>query len=129
MRYTLLICAAPQSGEAANSAYRFAKAALASGHSIERLFFYGDGAHNASRLTVMPQDEPNLPARWDAFIREHRLESTACVSSAIRRGVVDATESERHELDAVSCYDSSEIGGLGQLVDAMSRADRVVSFG
>ena len=124
MRYTLLICAAPQSGEAANSAYRFAKAALASGHS-----FYGDGAHNASRLTVMPQDEPNLPARWDAFIREHRLESTACVSSAIRRGVVDATESARHELDAVSCYDSSEIGGLGQLVDAMSRADRVVSFG
>lgn len=129
MRYTLLVCAAPQSGEAASSAYRFAEAALAAGHSIERLFFYGEGAHNASRLTVMPQDEANLPARWDALIRKNKLASTACVSSAIRRGVVDAAESARHELDAVSCYESSEIGGLGQLLDAMSRADRVVSFG
>jgi tRNA 2-thiouridine synthesizing protein D len=129
LRYTLLISAAPQSGEAAHTAYRFAEAALSAGHSIEQLFFYGAGVHNASKITVMPQDEPNLPARWDALIREHGLSSTACVSSAIRRGVVDAAESARHELGAVSCFESSEIGGLGQLIDAMSRADRVVSFG
>ena len=129
MRYTLLVNAAPQTGGAAHSALRFVEAALAGGHSIERLFFYGDGVYNASRLTVMPQDEANLPALWDALIRKHKLESVACVSSAIRRGVLDATESSRHELNVVSCYDSSEIGGLGQLIDAISNADRLISFG
>ena len=43
LRYVLLINAAPQSGEAANSALRFAGTLLEMGHHIERLFFYGDG--------------------------------------------------------------------------------------
>ncbi len=129
MRYTLLINAAPQSGEAAHSAIRFAEAALRQGHSIEQLFFYGEGVMNASTLTVMPQDEQNLPASWDALIQKNDLSSIVCVSSAIRRGIIDTQEATRHQLSAVSCYESSEIGGLGSLIHALSNTDRVLSFG
>ena len=129
LRYVLLISAAPQSGEAAKSALRFAEALLKMGHHIERLFFYGDGIMNASNLTVMPQDEINLPAAWNALIEENGLSSVVCVSSAIRRGVVDSAEARRHELPASSCHTSSEIGGLGQLIEALSNCDRTLSFG
>lgn len=129
LRYLVIVNAAPQSSEAAHSAYRFATALLDQGHSIEQLFFYGDGAHNASDVTVMPQDEPNLPALWHALIEEHAITSTACVSSAIRRGILDETESNRHELNAITCYPTSEIGGLGQLIAALDSAERVISFG
>ena len=129
LRYVLLINAAPQSGEAANSALRFAGTLLEMGHHIERLFFYGDGVINSSNLTVMPQDETNLPAVWNALIEENGLSSVVCVSSAIRRGIVDSAEARRHELPASSCYTSSEIGGLGQLIEALSNCDRTLSFG
>ena len=129
LRYALLINAAPQSGEAATSALRFAETLLKMGHHIERLFFYGDGVINASSLTVMPQDETNLPAAWNALIEENGLSSVVCVSSAIRRGIVDSAEARRHELPASSCNTSSEIGGLGQLIEALSNCDRTLSFG
>ena len=129
LRYTLLINAAPQSSQAAKTALRVAESLLQMGHHIERLFFYGDGVLNASRLTVMPQDEINIPAAWHALIEANDLASVVCVSSAIRRGIVDAAEAQRHELPATSCYTSSEIGGLGQLIEAMSNSDRMLSFG
>jgi len=129
LRYTLLINAAPQSSQGAKTALRFAESLLQMGHHIERLFFYGDGVLNASSLSVMPQDEINIPAAWHALIEANGLSSVVCVSSAIRRGIVDTAEAQRHELYAASCHTSSEIGGLGQLIEALSNSDRMLSFG
>lgn len=129
LSYTLLINCAPQQGRAAYSAYLFASAVLDAGLSIHTLFFYGEGVHNANKLTVMPQDESNLPAQWDALIQAHKLHAIACVSSAIRRGVLDTAQSTRHDFSETTCYPSFEIGGLGQFVSAVAESDRLVSFG
>ena len=129
LRYLVIVNAAPQSSEAAHSAYRFATALLDQGHSIEQLFFYGDGAHNASAVTVMPQDEPNLPALWHALIEEHAITSTACVSSAIRRGILGESARKRVWLNPMTCTPTSGIGGHGQLLAALDSAERVISFG
>jgi tRNA 2-thiouridine synthesizing protein D len=129
MKFSIVIYAAPYSSEAAFSAFRFVSAVIEQGHEIHRLFFMGDGVLNASRLSVTPQDEKNLQQNWDELIRKNSLDSVLCVSSAIKRGIVDAGESKRYELDGVSAFESSEIAGLGQLVDASVVSDRVVSFG
>lgn len=121
--------AAPYSSEAAATAFNFTKTLLDQGHELYRLFFFGDGVHNANRLAVVAQDEVNLQQRWDQLITTHRLDAVVCVSSAIRRGLLDSQESERYELDAISVYGSSEIAGLGQLIDAVINSDRVVNFG
>ena len=121
--------AAPYSSEAAATAFNFTKTLLDQGHELYRLFFFGDGVHNANRLAVVAQDEVNLQQRWDQLITTHRLDAVVCVSSAIRRGLLDSQESERYELDAISVYGSSEIAGLGQLSDAVINSDRVVNFG
>lgn len=129
MKFAIIVYASPYSAEAGQSAYNFSKAALAQGHSIFRLFFFADGVHNANRLTVLPQDESNLQHQWDSLIKQHQLDSVICVSSALKRGILNATEAARYELDSTSAHESSEISGLGQLVDATVQSDRVVSFG
>lgn len=129
MKFSIVIYAAPYSTEAASSALRFAKSVIEQGHEVYRLFFFGDGVHNASRLTVVGQDEANLQRQWDALIETHAIDSVICVSSALRRGILDETEADRHNKGTRSAFASSEIAGLGQLIDAALRSDRLVNFG
>ena len=129
MKFSIVIYAAPYSAESAATALRFAQSLIEQGHELYRLFFFGDGVHNASKLTVVAQDEINLQQQWSKLIEEHDIDSVICVSSALRRGVLDQTEADRHELGTASAYESSEVAGLGQLVDAARYSDRVVNFG
>ena len=129
MKFSIVIYAAPYSAESAATALRFAQSLIEQGHELYRLFFFGDGVHNASKLTVVAQDEINLQQQWSKLIEEHDIDSVICVSSALRRGVLDQTEADRHELGTASAYESSEVAGLGQLVDAALHSDRVVNFG
>ena len=129
MKFSIVIYSAPYSTEASATALKFSKSLLQQGHEIYRLFFFGDGVHNASSLTVVAQDEQNIQQEWDALINSHKIDSVACVSSALKRGIVDQTEAQRYELAAASSNSSSEIAGLGQLIDATLHSDRVVNFG
>ena len=129
MKFSIVIFAAPYSTESAATALRFAESLIQEGHELYRLFFFGDGVHNASKLTVVAQDEINLQLQWSKLIEEHDIDSVICVSSALRRGVLDQAEAERHELGTASAYESSQVAGLGQLIDAALHSDRVVNFG
>jgi tRNA 2-thiouridine synthesizing protein D len=129
VKFSIVIYAAPYSTESAATALRFAESLIQQGHELYRLFFFGDGVHNASKLTVVAQDEINLQLQWSKLIEEHDIDSVICVSSALRRGVLDQTEADRHELGTASAYESSEVAGLGQLIDASLHSDRVVNFG
>lgn len=129
MKFSIVVYAAPYSSEAASTAYNFTKALLDEGHEVYRLFFFSDGVQNANRLAITPQDEINLQAQWDSLISSNELDSVVCVSSAIKRGIINQQESERYELDAISIMDSSDIAGLGQLIDASIHSDRIVNFG
>lgn len=129
VKFSIVVYAAPYSSESAHSALRFAKALIEQDHEIYRLFFFGDGVHNASRITVVAQDEQNIQRQWNELIEQFDIDSVVCVSSALRRGVLDETEAERHGKKQVSAYDSSEVAGLGQLIDAAMNSDRVINFG
>ncbi|TQV73460.1 sulfurtransferase complex subunit TusD [Exilibacterium tricleocarpae] len=129
MIFSLAVYGAPYSSQASDSAYRFAAAALAGGHSIYRLFFYADGVHNATRLAAPPQDELDLPQRWRTLIQAHKIDSVVCIAAALRRGIINREEAERYERDADNLAPGFEISGLGQLVDAAVHSDRLVTFG
>ncbi len=129
MKFSIVVYTSPASSEAAASALRFTNTLLQEGHEIYRLFFFSDGVQNVNRFVINAQDEINLPQRWQQLIANYELDSVACVSSAIRRGVINAEEAERYELDAVTLQSGTEIAGLGQLVDAAIHSDRLVQFG
>lgn len=128
MKFSIVIYGAPYSSEAAGSALNFTRAVLASGHDVYRLFFYQDGVHNASNLVVPPQDEQHIPQAWQALIRDNDLDAVVCIASTLKRGVLDVREAERYEKPAANLLPEFVISGLGQYVDALLNADRVVVF-
>ena len=129
MKFSLVVSTSPASSQSAMTAYQFARAAVSQGHEIYRVFFYGDGVLNANSLSISPQDETNLPQAWHNFLANNEIDSVACVSSALVRGILSSQESKRHKMADMSLCASTQIAGLGQLVDAALQSDRLVSFG
>ena len=129
MRYALLVLEAPQSRAASQTALRFARAALARGHSVSRVFFYGDGVHNGSSLAVPPQDEVDLVGDWRDFALANGIELAVCIAAALRRGILDTTERDRYERAAANLDPAFTLTGLGQLAEAALEADRLLTFG
>lgn len=129
MKFSILVNEGPYTHQAADSAYQFAKAALAKGHEIFRVFFYHDGVNNATRLATPPQDDRNIVNRWSKLVEEHKLDLVVCVAAAQRRGIVDEGEAKRNGKDATNLAPGFRISGLGQLIEAGIQADRIVVFG
>lgn len=129
MKFAVVVNEGPYQHQAAHTACQFARAVLAKGHRIVRVFFYHDGVNNGTRLTAPPQDEPHIVNQWLQLGREHDLDLVICVAAAQRRGVMDDRESARHELPAANLAPGFRIAGLGQLIDAAIEADRLLVFG
>ena len=129
MKFSVVVYAPPYSSEAATSALKFSRAVIAKGHSIYRVFFFSDGVHNANSMVITPQDEINLQAEWHDLIYKQDIDSVVCVTSGLKRGVIDSKESQNRKLGRGSMMPSSEYSGLGQLIDAYANSDRVLSFG
>ena len=129
MKFAILINEGPYTHQASDSAYQFAKAVLAKGPEIFRIFFYHDGVNNATRLTTPPQDDRNIVNRWSKLAEEHKLDMVVCVAAAQRRGIVDEGEAKRNGKDATNLAPGFRISGLGQLIEAGIQADRMVTFG
>lgn len=125
MQFALLVLGAPYSSQANETAFRFACAALESGHRIYRVFFYQDGVYCAFS-SGGGSGEINFAARWQELRAQHQLDLIACVGAGTRRGLPEtaAQNSGRAQL-----ADGFELGGLGQLIDAAVQADRLVIFG
>ena len=129
MIFSLLVQQGPTGHESSLSAYRFAMAALAGGHTLLRVFFYGDGALHATRFALPAAGEIDLPQCWQQLAHEHGIDLVACIGSALRRGVLDEREAARKQIAGSSLREGFELAGLGQLVDAALRSDRILSFG
>jgi tRNA 2-thiouridine synthesizing protein D len=118
MKIGILVNEGPYQHEASDSAYLFCRAALESGHEIDRVFFYHDGVNNSTKLTEPPQDDRNVVTRWTKLAEDHGVDLVVCVAAALRRGIVDDVLAK-----------GFRISGLGQLVESAIRSDRLVVFG
>ena len=129
MKFAIVVNEGPYTHQASDSAYHFARAVLAAGHDIFRVFFYHDGVYNGSRLSAPPQDERNIHTRWAQLATEYNLDMVLCIAAAQRRGILDRAEQKRHAKDANNISPGFRIAGLGQLIEAGIKADRLISFG
>lgn len=129
MNYALLVMSSPVSGHGARTAVRFAHSAINRGHRIERVFFLDEGVSTGSALAVFPQDEDDRLAPWVELAEQHDVELVLCISSALKRGMLDPAEAERYDKPAPSAHPAFLVSGLGQLIDAAASADRLLTFG
>lgn len=126
--FALLVLGAPHSSPCEQSAWHFAEAAVAAGHRIFRVFFFHDGVLCGSGAPVPAPGEIGAAERWTRLAKDHDIDLVVCVTSAVRRGVLDEGEAKRHGRGA-NLADGFGLSGLGQWVEACLVADRVVSFG
>ena len=129
MIYSLLVLSSPTSGLCNRTAAQFANSVLARGHQIHRVFFLDAGTYAGAASAVFPQDEASPLPSWVALAEHHQVELMLCVSSALRRGMLDATEAQRYEQAGATIHSAFTISGLGQLIDASANSDRLITFG
>jgi tRNA 2-thiouridine synthesizing protein D len=129
MRFSILVLSPPHAAQGGDSAWHFARAVLDGGHELYRVFFYQEGSLQGNALAVPAQDEVDRVGRWASLADEHGVDLVLCIASAVRRGVLDTGEADRHEKSATSAHPAFELSGLGQLVDAHMNSDRLVTFG
>ena len=119
MRFTLLVLTAPDAGASARHALHFARALIAGRHELECVFFFDAGVLTASQTARAVSDEEDLRRAWAELVAHHDLKLLACVASAERFGV------------AAACNGADapfQLAGLGELVAASDRSDRLMTF-
>lgn len=130
MKFSLIILGAPGSCQAPSSALHFASAAIEAGHQIYRVFFYNDGVHGGSQLLTPPQGEANISQQWQTLAEQQGIKLTVCIASALRRGLVNQQEAERHEYKNSNLNEPAyDLQGLGELADSALHSDRLITFG
>ncbi|NRA20274.1 MAG: sulfurtransferase complex subunit TusD [Oceanospirillaceae bacterium] len=129
MIFSILIYASSNSSQTEQSALRFTRAVLQQGHSIHRVFFYGESVNACSNLIVTPRDETNITEQWLTLASAAKLDMVVCISAAVRRGILDGAEAKRHNKSSANLSEGFQLSGLGQLADAIIMSDRTITFG
>ncbi|EAQ97926.1 sulfurtransferase complex subunit TusD [Congregibacter litoralis] len=123
MRYALLVLSPPDSGSSSRQALEFAKALGRAKHNVASVFFFDAGALTALTACESSADEEDLRKEWQALGEDGGIPLFACVASAQRFGVGDGRNLEER------CLPGFAIAGLGELIEASSIADRLMTFG
>jgi tRNA 2-thiouridine synthesizing protein D len=129
MKISVQINASPYQHQAADSAWHFIQAALASGHEVYRVFFYNDGIYNALRDARPPGDERDIVGRWSTLHAENNVDLVVCVSSEQRRGLLEQTVAKKVVGYEHALAEGFRIAGLGLLMEAIIDSDRHLTFG
>lgn len=127
MKFILAVHGSPNASQSGEHALGFAKAAIAQGHQIERIFFYHDGVLQALKTQITPQGESALLTQWQA-LADQGVELAVCIASAIKRGILDNAEQTRYEQTAATLAAGFELVGLGQLIAGIQQSDRYIEF-
>lgn len=122
MSTLLLITSAPSSIHAWH-ALGLAQALKAKNEDV-RIFFYQDGVQVANALQWFPDDQRNLTLEWQKL----QIRLPVCVSAALARGITDAENAQRHNLNAHNLAQGFELVGLGELADAVQSTERLLQF-
>ena len=125
----IMVLGSPYANTSTQTALHFAESVLATGNTIERLFFYHDAVYTSTSLSIASQDEINLPQAWCDFINKNQLEAIVCIASGLKRGIIDTQESKRYEKDQHSLNANYELSGLGQWIEAVQNANQQIVFG
>lgn len=124
--FTLIV---HDNGQASTLAQRFIKALAPGVHQVEQVFFYHDGVYQADSNRAPAQDDPQAIASWQSLAADGQFALNVCIAAAARRGVLSASEAERHGKPAANLAEGFELVGLGVFIEGLINADRVVTFG
>ncbi|MDO6569052.1 sulfurtransferase complex subunit TusD [Alteromonas sp. 1_MG-2023] len=126
--YSILVTSSPYEGTHAQRAVTFVKSAIAQGHTVNNIFFYGQGVHHANGFMVEVGDEFYPIKAWQSLKNDHDITLLLCITAAVKRGVIGEQEAASAGLPAANVADGFEQAGLGEFFTALHDCDKVVQF-
>ncbi len=115
----LIVNASPWGSTLANTAWRFARAALDEGQEVAAVFFHGDGVYNAIPGRATDAGTHDLAAAWAALNEEFGVDLMLCSGSSGRR-------LSRADVDSLS--PGFREAGLVEMHEMAAAGHRVVGF-
>ncbi|RUO72942.1 sulfurtransferase complex subunit TusD [Idiomarina ramblicola] len=112
-KLTLILQSSVKEHAQSMDALAFAKAAIATGHTITCVFFYRESVNHAT--FPAPTENEDLITRWDAFSQHNQVPLVVCHTVAERKGME-------------KFHPSFEASGLTALATAMANSDRTLQF-
>ncbi len=97
-------------------------------HTPLNIFFYADAAHTANRLRWQSADQLNITQEWQNLAEQYQLSLPVCVSTALSRGISDADNSARHQLETENLAKGFKLVGLSELAMMMQGDCRLLQF-
>src|SRR5690606_31854518 len=113
LRFALMVLGSPWSTQSVGTALRFARAAVQSGHCVERVFFYHDGIYTGNQFATPSADTPDYPRAWAELAERHEIDLVICIASAVKRGVLAPGEALRHGHPSANLATGFDASGLG----------------
>ncbi len=123
MQFCVVVHKAPYLVQAPVSALRFCQAVLKSEHHLRQVFFQQSGVLVGNRWAQADGGSESLFTAWQELGMVYGIPLILCSASVKHFGVI----SESNSIDG--SIPGFIVAGLGQLVEAMAQADRVVNFG
>lgn len=93
-----------------------------------KCFFYADAANIANRFRWQSADQMNLTKAWQNLAQEFNLVLPVCVSTALSRGISNADNSVRHQLNGDNLAAGFHLVGLSELAMMMQNNGRLIQF-
>ncbi|UDG79372.1 Sulfurtransferase TusD [Candidatus Ecksteinia adelgidicola] len=126
--YCLLVTGPSYGTQQASTAYQFSLSLLMRRHCILSIFFYCDGVLNANKLITPAADEFDLVRAWVNLSKKYDIMLNVCISSAMRRGIIDEEEASKQNILASNLQPGFLLGGLGVFTEVLIKSDRIVQF-
>ncbi|QPG06916.1 sulfurtransferase complex subunit TusD [Salinimonas marina] len=123
--YSILITHPPSDVTQTIAAQQFSQQLCMQGHSLNNVFFYGEGIHHANALSRVPSDEHAVYQHWCEVQRTTNCELLVCITAAVKRGVVSAEEAEDNMYNLRPPFAQA---GLGEFFSALHECQKVVQF-
>ncbi len=92
------------------------------------VFFYANAAYTANRLRWQSADQTDLTQEWQNLAEQYQLSLPVCVSTALSRGISDADNSARHQLNGDNMAAGFHLVGLSELAIMMQNNCRLIQF-
>lgn len=125
----IMLVHSPYTHSINDTALRYVKSLIKQGHHVQRLFLYHEATQIASNLSITAQDENNQAQAWQDLIQAHNIDCVACISSSLKRGIIDEQEANRYDKPHHNLAQNITLGGLGDWIEAVNAADTHISFG
>ena len=127
-KYACLITSAPSDTLATQDAIALIEQLINDGSVIDHLFFYCDGVLNANHLSKPLGDEFNPYAAWAKLSNDHDIPLLVCVTSALRRGIVDQDTAQQEGFEQYNLQAPFQQVGLGEFFTRLHTVENLIQL-